>query len=58
MGGRDKRDREREIIRRNYDLKLSEEIMTRNYELVYYIAQKWMNYRDTGVSKNVGKESL
>ena len=32
-------DREkREKIRRNYDTKLSGEIMTRNYELVYYVA--------------------
>ena len=28
--------------------------MTRNYELVYYVTQKCVNYRDTGVSKNVG----
>jgi hypothetical protein len=26
--------------------------MTRNYQLVYYVAQKCGNYRDTGVSKN------
>ena len=26
--------------------------MTRNYELVYYVAQKCVNYRVTGVSKN------
>ena len=24
--------------------------MTRNYQLVYYVAQKCVNYRDTGVS--------
>ena len=24
----------------------------RNYELVYYVAHKCVNYRDTGVSKN------
>ena len=41
-----------EIIRKNYDTKLSGEIMTRNYQLVYYIAQKCVNYRDTCVSKN------
>ena len=41
-----------EIMTRNYYRKLSGEIMTVNYELVYYIAQKWMNYRDTSVSKN------
>ena len=29
----------REIIRRNYDTKLSGEIVTRNYDLVYYVAQ-------------------
>ena len=33
---------------RNYHYKLM-----RNYQLVYYIAQKCANYRDTGVSKNV-----
>ena len=26
--------------------------MIGNYELVYYVAQKCVNYRDTGVSKN------
>ena len=26
--------------------------MSRNYQLVYYVAQKCVNYRDTGVSKN------
>ena len=31
---------------------LSLEIISRNYQLVYYVAQKWVNYRDTGVSKN------
>ena len=24
----------------------------RNYQLVYYVKQKWVNYRDTGVSIN------
>ena len=33
----------RYYISRNYYTKLS---------LVYYVAQKWVNYRDTGVSKN------
>ena len=33
--------------------KLSLEIITQNYRLVYYVAQKWVNYRDTGVSKNI-----
>ena len=33
--------------------KLSLEIMLQNYQLVYYVAQKWVNYRDTGVSKKV-----
>ena len=42
-----------EIISRNYDTKLSAEIRTRNYDLVYYVAQKCVNYRYTGVSKNV-----
>ena len=28
--------------------KLSLEIITQNYRLVYYVAQKWVNYRDTG----------
>jgi hypothetical protein len=32
------------IISRNYYTNLS---------LVYYVAQKWVNYRDTGVSKNI-----
>ena len=35
---------------RNYEEKLSAEIMSRNYELVFYVAQKCVNYRDTGVS--------
>ena len=26
--------------------------MTRNYQLVYYVEQKCVNYRDTSVSKN------
>ena len=32
---------------------LSGEIMTRNYDLVYYVAEKYGNYRDTAVSKNI-----
>ena len=28
--------------------KLSLEIITQNYHLVYYVAQKWVNYGDTG----------
>ena len=35
----------------NYEEKLSAEIITGNYELVFYVAQKCVNYRDTGVSK-------
>ena len=35
--------------------KLSFEFITQNYRLVYYFAQKWMNYRDIGISKNVIK---
>ena len=31
--------------------KLKLEIITQNYRLVYYVAQKWVNYRDTGVYK-------
>ena len=27
--------------------------MTRNYQLVYYVAEKCGNYRDTGVSKKM-----
>ena len=27
--------------------KLSLEIITQNYQLVYYVAQNWVNYRDT-----------
>ena len=42
-----------EIISRNYYRKLSAEIITGNYDLVYYVAQKCVNYRDTGVSKNI-----
>ena len=26
--------------------------MRRNFQLVYYVAQKWVYYKDTGVSKN------
>ena len=42
---------------RNYEEKLSAsqlsgEIMIGNYQLVYYVVQKCVNYRDTGVSKN------
>ena len=33
--------------------KVSLEFKTQNYRLVYYVAQKWVNYRDTGVPKNV-----
>ena len=36
----------------NYYRKKSVEIITGNYELVYYVAEKCGNYRDTGVSKN------
>ena len=32
--------------------------MTRNYQLVYYITQKWVNYRDTDVSKNEKKRQI
>ena len=35
----------------NYYKKLSLEIITGNYQLVYYIAQKCVNYRGTGGSK-------
>ena len=38
-------------MRRNYHTKLSGEIITGNYDLAYYVAQKCVNYRDTGVSK-------
>jgi hypothetical protein len=31
--------------------------MRRNYDLVYYVADKCGNYRDTGVSKNREKEN-
>jgi hypothetical protein len=33
--------------------KLSLEIIPQNYRIVYYIEQKCVNYRDTGVSKNI-----
>ena len=36
---------------RNYEEKLSAEIITQICELVYYVAQKCVYYRDTGVSK-------
>ena len=43
-------------MRRNYHTKLSasklsREIITQNYDLVYYVAQKCLNYRVTEVSK-------
>ena len=31
--------------------------MSRNYQLVYYVAQKWVNYRDTGVSNKSSVET-
>ena len=34
--------------------KLSLEIISRNYQLLYYVAQEGVNYRDTGVSKKFG----
>ena len=37
----------------NYYRKLSVDIITGTYELVYYVAEKCGNYRDTGVSKNL-----
>ena len=37
----------------NYYRKLSVEIITGNHQLVYYVAEKCGNYRDTGVSKNI-----
>ena len=36
-----------------YYRKLLVEIITGNYQLVYYVAEKCGNYRDTGVSKKV-----
>ena len=36
----------------NYEWKLLQEIITGNYQLVYYVAEKCGNYRDTGLSKN------
>ena len=44
-------------MRRNYQRKfsaskLSGEIITGNYQLVYYVTEKCVNFRDTGVSKN------
>ena len=32
--------------------KLSLKIITQNYRQEYYVEQKWVNCRDTGVSKN------
>ena len=39
-------------MRRNYCRKLSGEIITENYQLVYQSWGKCEIYRDTGVSKN------
>jgi hypothetical protein len=36
-----------------YYRKLLVEIITGNYQLVYYVAEKCVNYRDTDVSKNM-----
>ena len=41
------------IMTHNYEENLSAEIITQNYELVYYVAQKCVSYRDTGVSKKI-----
>ena len=35
--------------------KSSLEIITQNYRLVYYVAQMWVNYNDTGVSNKRDK---
>ena len=48
---------------RNYEDKLSAselsgEIITGNYQMVYYVALKCVNYRDTGVSRNVQRVLL
>ena len=45
-------------MRRNYPTKLSTsklsgEIITGNYDLVYYVAHKCVNHRDTGEFKNI-----
>ena len=37
----------------NYYRKRSVEIITGNYELVHYVAEKCENYRDTDVSKKL-----
>ena len=42
-----------EIISGNYYRKLSVEIITENYQLVYQSRGKCEIYRDTGVSKKV-----
>ena len=39
-------------MRKNYYRKLSVEIITGNYQLVYQSRRKCEIYRDTGVSKN------
>ena len=41
-----------EIMSEDYYRKLSVEIITGNYQLVYYVVEKCGNYRNTGVSKN------
>ena len=41
-------------MRRYYQEKLSH--ILRNYELLYYVAQKCVNYWDTGVSKKRKRE--
>ena len=43
----------RDIMSGNYYRKLSVKITTGKYQLVYYVAKKCGNYRDTDVSKNM-----
>jgi hypothetical protein len=33
--------------------KLWGEIIMQNYQLVYYVVKNWVNYKDTGISKNI-----
>jgi hypothetical protein len=45
-------------MRKNYQWKLLQEIITGNYELVYQSLEECEIYRDTGVSKNYQQKLL
>ena len=53
------RERERELKGEDRGRKGGiPEIITQNYHLVCISTQKWVTYRDTGVSKKIGEKSL